>query len=90
MPSRPGRHRDVFPEGNQGDPGPLAVREVLVGNRGYARWLKVAKGGMTLECRKIEADPFRWQVLRTSMTSVLLQLEMELPAAAANFAVMAK
>lgn len=110
--SRPGRYRDVFPEGSHGDPSPLAVKEVfvdgrryivcrndkqarkdasareamvaslverlksnpkaLVGNRGYARFLKVAKGGMILDRKKIEAEARfdgKW-VLRTNMTSL--------------------
>lgn len=46
--------------------------KALVGNRGYARFLKVAKGGMILDRRKIEAEARfdgKW-VLRTNMTSL--------------------
>jgi hypothetical protein len=46
--------------------------KALVGNRRYARFLNVAKGGMILDRKKIEAEARfdgKW-VLRTNMTRV--------------------
>ncbi|MCJ7603851.1 MAG: IS1634 family transposase [Desulfobulbaceae bacterium] len=46
--------------------------KALVGNRGYARYLKISKGGMTIDRKKIEEEASfdgKW-VLRTNMTEL--------------------